>query len=87
MLFNLFKWFKPKDYRPMGYRHPTIDTGKNFSLWDSIKRFFDSEGYVQTPEEPSRFWVRYRRFFILVFALIAGWIIAESILAWNFFDG
>ena len=71
----------------MGYRHPTIDTGKNFSIWETIKRFFDSEGYVQTPEEPSRFWVRSRRFFILVFALIAAWIIAESILAWNFFDG
>ncbi|MEI7602370.1 MAG: hypothetical protein WCJ77_01800 [Opitutae bacterium] len=71
----------------MRYSYQILDTGKNFSLWAMIKRFFDSEGYVQTPEEPSRFWVRYRRFFILVFALIAGWILAESILAWNFFDG
>ena len=71
----------------MGYRYQILDTGKHFSIWEMIKRFFDSEGYVQTPQEPSRFWVRYRRFFILLCVLIGSWILAESILAWNFFDG
>jgi hypothetical protein len=32
-------------------------------------------------------WVRHRRWILIVLALALAWVIAESVVAWNFFEG
>jgi len=44
-------------------------------------------GYSHDPSKEPIAWGRYRKILYLILALILGWFIAESILAWNFFDG
>ena len=39
-----------------------------------------------TRREPG-FWVRHRRWLTIAIALLLAWLVVESALAWNFFEG
>jgi type II secretory pathway component PulL len=32
-------------------------------------------------------WARWRKWILLLLALVVAWILAESAVAWNFFEG
>jgi hypothetical protein len=87
MLARLRRLFKPHDYRLHGYRHTTLDTGAGRPWYERLRFSRVPSGYSHNPAQEPIAWGRYRKILYLILALVLGWLLAESILAWNFFDG
>jgi len=86
----MWRWLKDRfrkvDYRPSGYSHKDLSPETSLPLAQQLKLLLIQRGSMGSPTDKPSFWFRHRKWITLVLALLAGWLIAESILAWNFFE-
>lgn len=87
MLRRLAILFRKPDYRVNTYAHPDL-TSQTKLAWHARLRLMLSarRGLDHSAETPA-VWVRYRKWILLVLALLLAWVLAESAVAWNFYEG
>ena len=52
-----------------------------------LRLLLTGRGGVDPTDDKPGFWIEHRRWLLLLGALALAWLIVESALAWNFFDG
>lgn len=87
MFGSIARFFKRTDYREGAYQHKDL-SGAVGAPWHLRLRLLLTQrgGPDVTKQEPG-FWVRHRRWLAVVLALLLAWLVVESALAWNFFEG
>jgi hypothetical protein len=87
VLRRLLQFFKRQDYRLNSYRHDVIDSTKGLPWYVRLRLALTPSGYGTGLKVEPKVVSQYRRIIYIILALILGWFIAESALAWKFFDG
>ncbi len=87
MFGPIARFLKRADYREGSYRHKDL-SGQVDAPWHLRLRLLLTRrgGPDLTRREPG-FWVRHRRWLTIALALFLAWLVVESALAWNFFEG
>lgn len=79
--------FRKPDYRVSSYSHPDLSAQTKLA-WHARLRLLLSarRGLDHSADKPGA-WVRYRKWVLLLLALLVAWVLAESAVAWNFYEG
>ncbi len=79
--------FRKPDYRVNSYAHPDLSAHTKLA-WHARLRLLLStrRGLDHSADQPGA-WVRYRKWVLLLLALLIAWVLAESAVAWNFYEG
>ena len=87
MLRRIANWFRKPDYRVNSYAHPDLSSQTKLA-WHARLRLLLSarRGLDHSADKPGA-WVRYRKWVLLALGLLLAWVLAESAVAWNFFEG
>ncbi len=88
---GMWRWLQERlrrrpDYRPNAYAHKDLSAETKMPAGQQLKLLLKKQGLWGSPTDRPRFWFRYRKWIILLLALLFGWVLAESLLAWNFFE-
>ncbi|MEI7651954.1 MAG: hypothetical protein WCJ96_08100 [Verrucomicrobiota bacterium] len=87
MLRRIAGLFRKPVYRESTYAHPDL-SGQTKLPWRTKMRLMLSARHgLDHADETPNLWVRHRRWLLIVFALVVAWVLAESAVAWNFFEG
>lgn len=87
MLRRLASLFRKPDYRVNSYAHRDL-SGQTKLAWPArLRLLLSSRGGLDHAVDTPDFWVRYRKWVLLGLALLIAWILAESAVAWNFYEG
>lgn len=87
MLRRLAKLFRKPDYRVNAYAHRDL-SGETKLAWHArLKLLLSARRGLDHAAETPEIWARHRKWILLALALAAAWVLAESAVAWNFFEG
>ena len=87
MLRRLAQLFRKPDYRVNAYAHNDL-SGETKLAWHArLKLLLSTRRGLDHAAETPEIWARHRKWFLLVLALAVAWVLAESAVAWNFFEG
>jgi hypothetical protein len=87
VLRRIANLFRKPDYRVNSYAHPDLSSQTKLA-WHARLRLLLSarRGLDHSADKPGA-WVRYRKWVLLALGLLLAWVLAESAVAWNFFEG
>lgn len=87
----MFRWFqnlfRKPDYRTNTYGHRDLSAQTRQPWHVRLKLLLATRGGLDHADDKPTFWTRHRRWLWVVMALATAWVLAESVLAWNFFEG
>lgn len=86
MLSWIMALLRKTDYRTNTYAHPDLSSQTRLPWQARLKLMLATRGGLDHADETPTFWVRHRRWLWLVMVLWMVWVVAESAVAWNFFD-
>lgn len=87
MFGRILRFFKRTDYREGSYQHRDLSAEVGPAWHLRLRLQLTSQGGVESVRATPGFWMRHRRWFVLPLALFLAWLVADSALAWNFFEG
>lgn len=87
MLRRLLKLFRKPDYRVNAYAHRDLSDETKLAWHARLRLLLSARRGLDHAAETPGVWTRYRKWVLLALALAAAWILAESAVAWNFFEG
>ena len=87
MFRRLARLLSRKEYRSGAYAHPDLDAQTGLTWHVRLRLLLTGRGGVDPTDDKPGFWIEHRRWLLLLGALALAWLIVESALAWNFFDG
>ena len=87
MLRRIMGLFSKTDYRANTYAHPDLSSQTRLPWHARLKLLLAMRGGLNHADDKPTFWTRHRRWLWMVIALGAGWVLVESVVAWNFFEG
>ncbi len=87
MLRRLANLFRKPDYRVNSYAHRDLSEQTKLAWHARLKLLLSTRDGLDHAAETPAIWARYRKWVLLALALAAAWILAESAVAWNFFEG
>ena len=84
---RLAQLFRKPDYRVNAYAHNDL-SGETKLAWHArLKLLLSTRRGLDHAAETPEILARHRKWFLLVLALAVAWVLAESAVAWNFFEG
>ena len=87
MLRRLAQLFRKPDYRVNAYAHKDL-SGETKLAWHArLKLLLSTRRGLDHAAETPEIWSRHRKWVLLALALAAAWVLAESAVAWTFFEG
>ena len=87
VLRRIAQLFRKPDYRVNAYAHRDL-SGQTKLAWHArLKLLLSARHGLDHAAESPEVWARYRRWFLLALVLLAAWLLAESAIAWNFYEG
>ncbi len=87
MLRHLAQLFRKPDYRVNAYAHKDL-SGETKLAWHArLKLLLSTRRGLDHAAETPEIWARHRKWVLLALALAVAWVLAESAVAWNFFEG
>ena len=87
VLSRFAKLFRKPDYRVNAYAHKDL-SGETKLAWHArLKLLLSTRRGLDHAAETPEIWARHRKWVLLVLAFVAAWVLAESAVAWNFFEG
>ena len=87
MFGRIVRFFKRVDYREGGYQHPDLPGSVGAPWHLRVRLMLTQRGGPDVNQQAPDLWVRHRRWLTVVLALLLAWLVVESALAWNFFEG
>lgn len=87
MLRRLAQLFRKPDYRVNAYAHKDLSGATKLAWHARLKLLLSTRRGLDHAAETPEIWARHRKWFLLVLALAVAWVLAESAVAWNFFEG
>jgi hypothetical protein len=87
VLRRIAQLFRKPDYRVNAYAHRDL-SGQTKLAWHArLKLLLSARHGLDHAAERPEVWTRYRKWFLLGLVLLATWVLAESAIAWNFYEG
>jgi hypothetical protein len=87
VLRHLAQLFRKPDYRVNAYAHKDL-SGETKLAWHArLKLLLSTRRGLDHAAETPEIWARHRKWVLLALALAVAWVLAESAVAWNFFEG
>ncbi|MEY4132327.1 MAG: hypothetical protein RL592_385 [Verrucomicrobiota bacterium] len=87
MLRRLLHLFRKPDYRVNAYAHRDLSSQTKLAWHARLKLLLSARRGLDHAADTPGIWARHRKWILLVLALAAAWVLAESAVAWNFFEG
>jgi hypothetical protein len=87
VLRRLFHLFRKPDYRVNAYAHRDLSSQTKLAWHARLKLLLSARRGLDHAADTPGIWARHRKWILLVLALAAAWVLAESAVAWNFFEG
>jgi len=87
VLSRLANLFRKPDYRVNAYAHRDLSAETKLAWHARLKLLLSARRGLDHSAETPEIWARYRKWILLVLALLVAWVLAESAIAWNFFEG
>ena len=87
MLRRLAQLFRKPDYRVNAYAHKDLSDDTKLAWHARLKLLLSTRRGLDHAAETPEIWARHRKWVLLVLALAVAWVLAESAVAWNFFEG
>jgi hypothetical protein len=87
MLRRILGLIRKPDYRESIYAHPDLSAKTALPWHTKLRLILSTRSGLDHADDKPGIWVRHRRWLLIVLALFLGWLIAESIVGWNFFEG
>jgi hypothetical protein len=87
VLRRLAKLFRKPDYRVNAYAHKDLSDETKLAWHARLKLLLSARRGLDHAADTPGVWTRYRKWIVLLLALAAAWVLAESAVAWNFFEG
>jgi hypothetical protein len=87
VLRRLANLFRKPDYRVNSYAHRDLSPQTRLAWHARLKLLLSARRGLDHSADTPGAWVRYRKWVLLVLALLLAWVLAESAVAWNFYEG
>lgn len=87
VLSLIAKLFRKPDYRVNAYTHRDLSHETKLAWHARLKLLLSTRRGLDHAAETPEIWARHRKWILLVLALAAAWVLGESAVAWNFFEG
>jgi Ca2+/H+ antiporter len=87
VLRRLASFFRKPDYRVNSYAHPDLSHETKLAWHARLKLLLSARRGLDHSAETPAAWVRWRKWILLLLALLAAWVLAETLVAWNFYEG
>ena len=87
MLRRLAQLFRKPDYRVNAYAHKDLSDDTKLAWHARLKLLLSARRGLDHAAETPEIWARHRKWVLLALALAVAWVLAESAVAWNFFEG
>ncbi len=84
---RIAKLFRKPDYRVNAYAHRDLSLSTKLAWHARLRLLLSARRGLDHSTETPEIWARHRKWVLLALALVAVWVLAESALAWNFFEG
>ena len=81
------KLFRKPDYRVNAYTHRDLSHETKLAWHARLKLLLSARRGLDHAAETPEIWARHRKWVLLAMALVSAWVLAESAIAWNFFEG
>ena len=81
------KLFRKPDYRVNAYTHRDLSHETKLAWHARLKLLLSARRGLDHAAETPEIWARHRKWILLVLALAAAWVLGESAIAWDFFEG
>lgn len=81
------KLFRKPDYRVNAYTHRDLSHETKLAWHARLKLLLSTRRGLDHAAETPEIWARHRKWILLVLALAAAWVLGESAIAWDFFEG
>ncbi len=79
--------FRKPDYRVNAYAHPDL-SGQTGLAWHArLRLMLSTRRGLDHADESPEVWIRHRKWLLLVLGVLLAWFLAESVTAWNFYEG
>ena len=79
--------FRKPDYRVNAYAHRDLSSETKLAWHARLKLLISARNGLDHAAETPEVWARCRKWILLALALLAAWVLAESAIAWNFYEG
>jgi hypothetical protein len=87
VLRRIAQLFRKPDYRVNAYAHRDLSSETKLAWHARLKLLISARHGLDHAAETPEVWARYRKWILLALALLAAWVLAESAVAWNFYEG
>ncbi len=87
VLSLIAKLFRKPDYRVNAYTHRDLSHETKLAWHARLKLLLSARRGLDHAAETPEIWARHRKWILLVLALAAAWVLGESAVAWDFFEG
>ncbi len=87
MLRRFIHFFRKPDYRVNSYAHRDLSAQTKLAWHARLKLLLSARRGLDHSADTPGVWVRCRKWVLLVLALLIAWLLAESAVAWNFYEG
>ena len=84
---RIAKLFRKPDYRVNAYAHRDLSLSTKLAWHARLRLLLSARRGLDHSTVTPEIWARHRKWVLLALALVAVWVLAESALAWNFFEG
>ena len=81
------KLFRKPDYRVNAYTHRDLSHETKLAWHARLRLLLSARRGLDHAAETPEIWARHRKWILLVLALAAAWVLGESAVAWDFFEG
>jgi len=81
------KLFRKPDYRVNAYTHRDLSHETKLAWHARLKLLLSARRGLDHAAETPEIWARHRKWILLVLALAAAWVLGESAVAWDFYEG
>ena len=87
VLSLIAKLFRKPDYRVNAYTHRDLSHETKLAWHARLKLLLSTRRGLDHAAETPEIWARHRKWILLVLALVVAWVLAESAVAWDFYEG
>jgi len=87
VLSLIAKLFRKPDYRVNAYTHRDLSHETKLAWHARLKLLLSARRGLDHAAETPEIWARHRKWILLVLALAAAWVLGESAVAWDFYEG
>jgi hypothetical protein len=87
VLRRIANLFRKPDYRVNAYAHRDLSDETKLAWHARLKLLLSARRGLDHSAETPGAWVRWRKWILLLLALLVAWVLAESLVAWNFYEG